>query len=416
MKYFKVLGISMLICTMAYSQGDNTLEGRTEWDNGNIYFVSEDGQFKTRFDVRLFMQAGKFYDDPEGVMSNSTIVRKARFAMKVDLWKFWKAEWDMDISDVSIEMKDMWLAYTGLNNAFIKLGNYKVPFGLEILTSSRYISFAERSYPSMAFKMGRRMSIGYTKWGERWNLGLSYFGQEAIPGDRKGKADETGGGYGMRFATAPQFGSLLFHLGGSYVNFTPDNELEMAEFKSEPENKLGDSEHVDTGSIINVDHTIQQGIESAIQWNNFCVQGEYMMADVYRFGELNGINYEDAHFEGGYAFISWILTGEKRPWDNTQGEFGQIIPSNNKLGAIELLFRYSYINLSDPLAISAGSPDGILGGKAVNTTLGVNWYVNPNMKFTANYIMTDNSINADDEVSGGDYDFNSILIEAKIFF
>lgn len=397
----------------------DTSSGKTEWENGIIKFKSEDGKFQTRFDVRMFIQGGKFlFDDPENVMSNSTHLRKGRFAIKVKMWDHWKAEWDMDIADETVEIKDMWLAYTGLNNSFIKLGNYKVPFGLEILTSSRYISFIERAYPSMAFKMGRRMSLGYTRWGEHWNVSGTYFGQTFYPGDRKDKNDEKGGGHAFRLAVAPQFGPFLIHGGAAYTNYLPvvDEGLNRVEFKSEPENKLGDSEHVDTGTIMNVDRVIQKGLESAIQLNSFCVQGEYMLTDVYRFGEKESVPYEDASFEGSYVFFSWLLTGEKRPWDKTQGEFGQVIPKNNKLGAWELLFRYSYINLSDPTATGFGHEDGMLGGKAVNTTFGLTWYANPNVKFMANYIITDNSVNADDEVSGGDYDFNSILLQALVNF
>ncbi len=417
MKTVKSLIILMVTLGCLFAQ-KNTSSGNTEWDDGIIKFKSEDGKFQTRFDVRMFIQGGKFSDDSENVMSNSTHLRKGRFAIKVKMWDYWQAEWDMDIADVAVEIKDMWVAYTGLNNAFVKLGNYKVPFGLEILTSSRYISFIERSYTSMSFKMGRRMALGYTKWGERWNVSGNYFGQTFYPGDRKDKNDEVGGGYAFRLAAAPHIGPLLIHGGVSHANYLPDVDeaANRVEFKSEPENKLGDSEHVDTGVIMNVDRVIQNGLEGAVRLNNFCVQGEYMKTDVNRSGEFNEIPYDDASFEGGYGFFSWLITGEKRPWDKTQGEFGQVIPNSNKLGAWELLFRYSYINLSDPTATGSGHEDGILGGKAINMTYGLTWYANPNVKFMLNYIITDNSINADDEVSGGDYDFNSILLQALINF
>ena len=53
-------------------------------------------------------------------------------------------------------------------------------------------------------------------------------------------------------------------------------------------------------------------------------------------------------------------------------------------GAIELLARYDVLDLTDADFQS-------IGGRAVNRkgetwTLGVNWYLNPNLKFVANYI------------------------------
>lgn len=394
-------------------------EGWVGWkDTGRIAFTSNDEQFETMFDVRMFIQGGYFWDDPEEVMSNSTHLRKGRFAMKVKMWDYWRAEWDMDIADDVLEIKDMWIAYTGMNNAFLKLGNYKVPFGLEILTSSRYISFIERAYPSLAFKMGRRMGLGYTKWGNIWNLNLDVFGQGFYMGDRKDQHDEIGGGWAFRVAAAPTVGPVMVHGGLSHVSYLPslDETAYTTEFKAEPENKLGDSEHINAGEIRNARRVVQTGLEAAVKLNNFCVQGEVMMADVDRFGSYNDTPYNDASFSGGYAFFSWILTGEERPWDNTQGEFGQVIPNSNKLGAWEVLFRYSFLDLSDPDATDFGNPAGILGGKANNFTFGLTWYANPNVKFMGNFIMTDNSVNATGEVDGGDYDFNSLLLQALINF
>ena len=109
---------------------------------------------------------------------------------------------------------------------------------------------------------------------------------------------------------------------------------------------------------------------------------------------------EDARFSGGYVSLSWILTGEQKPYLMDEGEFGKIIPKSNKSGAWELAARYSFVDMTDEDAyqnegaFNAGN-QGIFGGKAANITLGLNWYPNPSLRFMMNYIMVDNSETAD---------------------
>jgi len=56
-------------------------------------------------------------------MRNGTMLRRGRFAVKSNLWGVWNAEYDMDIADNSVEVKDMWFSYNGLQNAFVKVEN-----------------------------------------------------------------------------------------------------------------------------------------------------------------------------------------------------------------------------------------------------------------------------------------------------
>jgi len=421
MKTVNIAIILLILGTMIYPQESNS-PGRTEWDEGIIKFKSEDGQFQTRFDIRLFLDAAYFPNDTLELLSNGTHLRKGRFAIKVKLWENWRAEWDIDIADETVEIKDMWVAYTGFRNSFIKIGHFKVPFGHEILITSRYQSFVERAMPNLAFKVGRRSSIGYTKWGRNWNFSASLFGQELLVDDKNKTQDETGGGFGTRFAIAPILTSnFLIHTGASYVEHAPNDNGSVVDFTSEPETKLGDIEMLDTDNIFNVEKIKRVGLEGALGFKNISLQGEYMQAGLTRFDDTDTTSsyygeYNDVSFSGGYVYLSWILTGEKRPWDNTQGEFSQIIPKSNKIGAWELLARFSNLNLSDSNAIDPRNPNGILGGKANNITLGLTWYANPNIKFMFNYIMVDNSTNATGDGAPGDYDFHAMHLRALIYF
>lgn len=383
--------------------GDTKSEALTEWDNGVLTFKSKDGNFKTRFDVRMYIN-GAYYFENKNELSNGTHLRKARFAIKTKLWDVWFAEWDIDIADGAVETKDMYFSYNGFHNSHIKAGHFKMPLGLEELTTSRYQTFIERAYSMLAFETDRRAGIEYSRWGGNWNLRSAIYGQTMDINKNKTK-DETGNGIAARFVMAPILNEeMIVHTGAAFVYQKPDDETNAIDFKSEPETKIGDVEILDTDNIFNVDHFTRFGLEGVVYYKSFTLQGEYIKADISR---TNGS--KDAAFDGGYAFLSWTLTGEYKRWDETQGEFGPLVPNDNKLGAWELAARYSYLNLTDTDA-------GILGGMANNYTFGLNWYANPNVRIMLNYTIVDNSKYATGDGFIGDDDFSVLHCMGIVYF
>ncbi len=380
-------------------------KGYSDWEHGILFWHSEDEAFYGRFDVRAFLNGAYFFENLNE-LSNGTHLRKGRFAIKMQLWRQWRVEWDIDVAEGIVELKDMWLSYNHYNTDYIKFGHFKVPFGLEILTTSRYIPFPERAYNALAFKMGRRMGIEYGRWGRWWNVRADLFGQTFDT--RKNKTiDETGGGFAARFAATPinKNNKFIVHTGLAAVYEVPDDNAWIVSYNAEPETKIGDVEILDTGAIKDVNYTIRTGLEGAVAWNGWHFQGEYQMVNLYR---RNG--QTDASFDGGYLYVLYNFSGQTRPWDPTQGEFGQLIPNNPYKGGLwEVGLRYSHMNLSDADA-------GKLGGKANNYTAAVNWYPNANMVFQFNYTMVQNSNNATgDGFIGGD-EFSYLQFMVKFFF
>jgi phosphate-selective porin OprO/OprP len=92
---------------------------------------------------------------------------------------------------------------------------------------------------------------------------------------------------------------------------------------------------------------------------------------------------DDAYFQGLYGLVSYFLTGETRPYSRAAGEFLRVRPKKNfslkdkTWGAWEAALRYSFLDLDE---------DEISGGILSDVTLGLNWYLNPNMRIMLNYI------------------------------
>ncbi len=404
----KLLLISFVLILFSgtiYTQ-EKVVEGKTEWDHGILFWKSNDNAFSGRFDTRMFLNGAYFFDE-DNLMGNGTNLRKARLALKMKLWENWRTEWDIDVAEGFIEIKDMWFSYNGFNKSVIKVGHFKIPYGLEILTTSRYIPFTERAYMALAFKLGRRAAIEYSKYDDIYNVRATLFGQEFINSDNKDNNLNTGGGFALRVASAPlQTKDMIAHIGGSFVWERPQNDTwAIDKINAEPETKIGDVEFLNTKKIKDVNYSYRYGFEAALVYKSFHLQGEYTMMDVFRLNDA-----PQAGFNSWYAYLLYSITGESRSWDQTQGEFGQLVPKDNTLGAWEVGARASYISLTDKDA-------AILGGNAMNYTFALNWYPNPNMAMQLNFTMVDNDDNANAKGSmPNNYDFNYVQFMGKIFF
>ncbi len=397
---FGILTLVFLLINASFAQ-DTAVKGDNEWKHGILFWTSDNGAFQGRFDGRGFLNGAYFFENNNKNFSNGTHLRKARLSIKMTLWKDWRTEWDMDFADGAPEAKDMYVSYNGFSNSYTKFGHFKVPYGLEILTSSRYIPFPERYYGALAFKLHRRMAIEHGHWGKNWNVRTSFFGQ-TFDGVKDKTKNETGGGFAARVAAAPiNTNKMILHVGGSAVWERPDDESWLVDFKAESETKIGDFEIIKTPKIKHTNYDYRLGLEGAFVYDNFHLQGEYQLVNVYRFDNL-----PKASFYSTYVYLLWDICGGHRKWDNTQGEFGQYLPqTENKLGAWELALRYSYANLSDDSA-------NIYGGVAANYTIGLNWYPNPNIVWQLNYTMVQTS---EKSVIGKD-DLSYVQFMTKFFF
>jgi phosphate-selective porin OprO/OprP len=107
------------------------------------------------------------------------------------------------------------------------------------------------------------------------------------------------------------------------------------------------------------------------------VQGELFQ----QFANAESVG--DPGFWGFYVYGSYFLTGEHRPYDRSKGIFKRVTPTSafhftgGGWGALETAFRFSYVDLNS---------QGIQGGKEIDLTAGINWYLNSNTRIMFNYV------------------------------
>ena len=142
---------------------------------------------------------------------------------------------------------------------------------------------------------------------------------------------------------------------------------------SKPESGLLPS-LVNTGRLADVDQTATVGAELLALRGPVTFQGEYFHMFVDR-----SASRPDPEFQGGYAQVSWVITGERRRYSRSLGVLGGVRPRHD-WGAAEIGVRYSAIDLND---------ETVNGGSLRNWTVGANWYIRENLRLSANYIAVD---------------------------
>jgi phosphate-selective porin OprO/OprP len=377
--------------------------------SGKLVFETEDKEFRWWFDSRLQLDGAMYFED-KNPLSNGTVTRRLTFALKSVLWRDWQAELDMDFNEGLPEARDMWIRYTFPKfNLALQVGNFKEPFGLERLNSSRLLTFLERSTVSNAFPLGRRMGATARYWNNLGQVTVGIFGHELGTRIDKGTRDE-GYSTNLRVTAAPiNSEGRTLHLGvaGSYK--IPDAVADLSpntiEIKARSETYVFDPKLLHTGDITDVNYYNRLGGELGFVYGPFYLQSEYMGAMVKRW-----YGKKDANFSGGYVTAAYMLTGETRDYFVDEGEFGPTQKPKSSWGAVELAARYSVLNLNDPDA-------SIYGGQGNQLMLGLNYYPNINIKLQFNYSMVNNDDHATSKgkfKGNDDFSFFQMRIQASM--
>jgi len=355
-------------------------EAKTKLSNGGIKFSQADAkiQFGGRFMFDYDYFDGVHNASNDGKSGSGSEIRRGRIYVKSQIDKNWEAKLQINIDDKgsSDRFEDAYLKYKGATVGSITIGKHKEPFGLEELTSSKYISTIERTMMTNAFAPGR--SYGVSLLGTKGNL-LYSGGIFSEAEDNSGK--ETYAFTGRLVYTPVKETNRLIHIGVAASNRDMgDNTFQV---KERAEVHLANDKPA-TSLATNADSVNLAGVEFAGVWNEFSVQTEYQTASV------NAVAGEsDADYSGYYVMGSYFLTGESRPYKN--GAFGKVKPKGDG-GAWELVAKLSNLD-----AVDSGT-----GTETETTTLGLNYYANTSVRFMFNYLSTEVSGPSAGSINEGD--------------
>jgi phosphate-selective porin OprO/OprP len=343
---------------------------------------------------RLHLDAG-WHDEDVTEFGDGFANRRARLGLQGRLAADWSFVIEYDFAENGTSANDVMLSGKFFGGS-LNIGQFKVPMGLDELTSSNASVFIERAADSNTIVDSRRLGIGYDYHAGQFGIQSMVYGR-AIGGKQDG--DMPMGIGGRVYANPIKDENMLMHIGASaaYENRQDYNTLR---YRERPEARAdADVRLIDTGTITDVDDTIKAGLELALVFGPFSTEAEYLMADI------NRETGEEPTFKGYHVQASYFLTGETRGYRN--GVFRGITPKNN-WGAFEAAARWSCVDLND---------DGFDGsGKQENITLGLNYYATSNVRFMANYIMVDVTDRDPSKIAGGEDSPNIFLLRAAFYF
>ena len=368
----------------------------TESRDGILMFSSTDNRFRYWFDNRVYFDGAVYFGDNtyQGVtheIGNGVNIRRMRFAMKAIIYGHWGGEIDFDFGNNGVDIKDAYIRYIG-NNWQIKAGNFREPFSIETMTTSRYITFMERPYATEQAP-SRHLGIAYKTFTNHiffeGGVFSSNLANDLIRDQNKSKGTNAGWSVTARFAWAPiKKDKQVLHLGvaGSYR--TPKiqeigDPINSFRYGENAETEINRKKYIDTDWMEDCQTKILFGTEIAYAVNNFRVQGEYIITRIQKDKNEVPDGEDKVKMGGFYVMGAWLINNGDYYYNMADAEFSQIDFRDNKKGAIEVALRYSYM---DANTFKDGSYiPYIPGGSGETYTLGLSYYFNYNVKLMLNY-------------------------------
>ncbi len=325
-------------------------------------------------------------------------------------------------------IESAYLSYRGIRGLAIEGGYMDVPYTLDETISSNDIMFMERA-SSQVIAAGIAAGSNRSAFGMRWHNDRVWLGGY-VTGPTSG-ANHSGSVSTEQYGAVARAAFQLvntdhasLHIGGnaeflfkpSYNYITNTQTLTL---NDRPELRIDPRQILSTGAMANVSDAQVYSVEAAASYGPLFVQGEYFYYNVDRLG-WSGL--PSLNFDGGYVQASWVITGESRKYKAASGGYSGIVPANPVTpagdgvagwGAWEIAARYSVVDLNDQL----GTVGGAAGGTQTVYTLGLNWYVNRNIRFMLNYLhgTVDKQLSATNTADAG-AKFDAVAMRTQIAF
>ncbi len=297
----------------------------------------------------------------------------------------------------------------------VRVGNLKNPIGLDHLTSSRYLDFLERS-PGFDAYYNRQngfvpgIMIFNNTEDERmtWQVALTKYNNGVFAWNT-GNSEYNVTGRLTWLAWYQDNGRHMVHLGLGAQWGNPDANRVILRDRVLLRNGPAAGLH-STVALADLTASGQSIVNPEFFMNlgPLSIQAEYQATWVNDVTELTtqlqpktAVSNRSFFGQGAYVQAMYFLTGEHRPYAKTAVHGSgaaptRVVPYRNffwtrghegvnpfSAGAWQVGARYSYFDLTN---------NGVIGGQINEVTLGLNWFLNPNLKFQFNYDIGHRSI------------------------
>lgn len=372
---------------------------------------SADGKNVARFRGVLQFDGRSFPDDITAATADTWILRRVRPTLEGTLNGIFDYRFTPDFAGGRSFILDAYIAARLQPWAVVTAGKFKVPVGLERLVSASDLRFIERALPtSLLPNRDLGLQLGGDVGGVL-NYSIGYFNGVSDGGSSDGNTpadaeNDTKGDWAARvfvqpFANSDHFAlrGLGFGIAGTYVDSAGSTTNTLLPGYRTPgqQNFFSYRGNSATGAVPITTATFADGErirltpQAYYSFGAFGVLGEYaeVSQEVSRDTAI-GRRHETLENSAWHVQLAWFITGEDQAFRGftPQSTFS---PENGTWGAFELVARAHELDIDDAAFVgdanSFANP-ATAASKASAYGVGVNWYLNQNVKWSLNYDVT----------------------------
>lgn len=364
---------------------------------------SADTNFVLR--VRGYAQVdGRFYtgEHTPGTSSDTFLIRRVRPTIEGTVYEKYDFRMMFDFGSGTTSsasnngfLQDAYVAARFLPEFQVQVGKFKEPVGLERIQSAQYLTFVERGYPT---QLVPNRDVGVQVLGDigegRLNYSVGVFNGVADggSGDFENTEDEKDIAARVFFqpfklGKSDALKNLGFGVAGTYGH----QEGALRTYSTPGQQRLfgyrtGTGASAGTANVVADGDHWRLSPQAYYYWGPFGLLGEYVFSDQRVRRDSGSSTWLRAQNTAWQIAASYILTGEDAGYKGFTPR-KNFNPAQGGWGAFEIAARYGQLQIDRDLfplfANPASSPD-----KASSWAIGLNWYLNKNVKVNLDYEQT----------------------------
>ena len=394
-------------------QGSPIVAGEAQKPAGPTVSIGASGftmrSADTNFALRirgLLNVDSRWYVDDSGIGDNDGFsVRRARPILEGTVFRDFAFRFSPEFGGSSTSIRDAWVSYDLNNSMEVRFGKQKSPGGLERWQSASATTFVERSLVSGLWPV---RDLGILLESELWqgdeavtrtlgwtglaNIAVGIF-NGAGDGRAAGNSDFDGHPTGAARlyvhpflkSDAPALRTFGLGVSGTYGDvegsaalpddrgYTTEGQQLFFEYRSD--DVIADRAHWRVGS------------QGYWYYGPFGLLGEYAMSSQGLRRETPAAAFVRANHAAWSVAASWLLTGEAASFRavTPQRDFD---PRAGGWGAWQLAARFSHLDIDDDVFPEFSDPATSARG-AITWAIGLNWFLNRNVRASLTFNHTD---------------------------
>ncbi len=350
--------------------------------DGKFFVQSEDRDF--RLTIGGLLQNDAQFFETDQARNDTFIARRARLEFEGRVFRHHEFRLEADFGDGQSRLLDGYYNANFVEQVQFRFGQFKEPFGHDVLAPWRWHDFIERTMGGENLAPGR--DVGAMVHGRVLDRHLNYFVGLFNGEGQNARDDNDDKDLAVRLEGRPFRTSESIWLKGLRIaaNATVGRDETEA---------LGGTTFIDstTAPFLTFSPGVRAGDEvlrlgTDVVWfvGPFTLTAEWMHLEQREIGRGSTVGALEAH--DLYVAATYLLTGEDKtvpvflpahPFDPIEG---------GGWGAWEILGRYDWFHLEDERLIERGLATGT--DEVHSWTGGLNWYLNSHVRLQFNYVFS----------------------------